>query len=58
MDDQKVNLTNEKSNKAHKHQKETKKLKESVNATAPSNSLDSTVLEEKDQFNSGIDLNK
>ncbi|CAH8558353.1 unnamed protein product [Schistosoma haematobium] len=57
MDDQKVNLTNEKSNKTHKHQKETKKLKESVNATAPSNSLDSTVLEEKDQFNSGIDLN-
>ncbi|CAH8536978.1 unnamed protein product [Schistosoma intercalatum] len=57
MDDQKVNLTNEKSNKTHKHQKQTKKLKESVNAAAPSNSLDSTVLEEKDQFNSGIDLN-
>ncbi|CAI2728237.1 unnamed protein product [Schistosoma spindalis] len=57
IDDQKVNLTNERSNKTHKHQKEGKELKESVNATASLNSLDSTVLEEKDQFNSGIDLN-
>ncbi|XP_018651171.1 putative atp-dependent RNA helicase [Schistosoma mansoni] len=57
MDDQKVNVTNERCNKTHKHQKEKKKLEESVKAPASSNSLNSTVLEEKDQFNSGIDLN-
>ncbi|CAH8499195.1 unnamed protein product [Schistosoma turkestanicum] len=57
LDDQMVDVTNDKSNKSYGHRKERKKSNEPIKPIASSNSSNNTVLEEKDHINVGIDLN-